>query len=181
MKKILRMVVSLCLCCTLIPQIVFAKSESLDIPEEAIVIYAENEEDAQRQMQEYTTWTVVEPEVHEERVQARVNLKGIHFYRRVVNGLNFEIFLDYYYDTVNDRPTSVYKEAVAFNEPTGTNLSVNNLYTRIENGRYIVTDMNIHFEFYIILDGIGKVRTENHRYAVKHDVVTGSVNVSEYK
>jgi len=41
--------------------------------------------------------------------------------------------------------------------------------------------MNIHFEFYIILDGIGKVRTENHRYAVKHDVVTGSVNVSEYK
>ena len=57
-KKIICVISAIAMCLSVLPQNVFAAEQRLDIPEGAIVIYADSEEDAIRQMEEYEKFTI---------------------------------------------------------------------------------------------------------------------------
>lgn len=179
LKKFVCFVVAITCCFSILPQFAFAAETPQDIPEGAIVIYADSEEDAQRQMQEYEKWTIESVTIEEMPATTRASLTGLHFRVLVVNHLVGKIYLDYYYDTRNDLPVNVYNAFVSFEEFIGTNYSVNNVYARVINSTTIQTDMDIHYEYYIFVEGIGKVYARNRQYRVMHNVANGKVELSE--
>lgn len=181
MGRLAKMVVSMLLVLSLFPQVAFAAvaPESPEIPKDAIVIYADSEEDAQRQMDAYENWVISNIEVEQVPATTRANINGIHFKILAVNEVVAKIYLDYYYDTSADLPTNVYNSNVTFSDFIGINHSVNSLYTRIVNTRYIQSDFDIHYEYYLILEGVGKIMTRNQSYRVMHNVVTGQVDISK--
>lgn len=185
MKKFLKVFCSLVLCCCMCisPVLALEPESNFDIPENAIVIYADSMEDARKQMDQYENLVIGEVQMEEIPSVARVDLTGIHMHIHVFSegfptiSVNGE--LGYYYDTVADYPVDVYDEYMEYSDTIGVIVSTNNVHSKIVNRKYIQTDISVHFEYYIILEGIGKLFSENKDYIVSHNVSTGKVSITK--
>lgn len=127
-------------------------AEKSDVPVGATVIYADSWEDAMKQIDAISNSLSVSDNVSESSViSPRVNLTGLHFQRSFITSFGSSIILNYYFDTVSDRPSKVYNEYLSYNQVIGSTMSTNNLYCRIVNGTTIRSTMDVHTDYKLLL------------------------------